>query len=60
VDDNDVGPDEPDGALVDLTGTPLAELISSDETVLAEALRRLLAEMDQPQEIIAAFQSYVR
>lgn len=46
--------------LVDVTDWSLAELVHSDDTVLAAALRRLLSEIDRPQEIIAAFQSYVR
>ena len=41
--------------LADVSGLPLAELIPADDTVLANSLRRLLAELDHPQEIIAAF-----
>jgi FXSXX-COOH protein len=47
------GTDQPE--LVDVTSLPLAELIPADDTVLANSLRRLLAELDHPQEIIAAF-----
>lgn len=43
--------------LVDVTAMPLAELVPSDDSVLGNALRRLLIEMDQPEEIIAAFSS---
>jgi FXSXX-COOH protein len=43
---------------VDVTGLPLAELLSSEDTVLSNALRRLLRDMADPQEIIAGWQSY--
>jgi FXSXX-COOH protein len=44
----------------DVSRLPLRELIAADDTVLDHSMRRLLAEMDRPQEIIAAFSSYVR
>jgi len=40
--------------LVDVTKLPLPDLLRSDNTVLANSLRRLLAEMEHPEEIIAA------
>jgi FXSXX-COOH protein len=43
--------------LVDLTHVELPELIDSDETVLANALRRILTEVDQEQGTVAGFQS---
>lgn len=46
-------------ALVDLTQVSLLELGSLDDSVLAISLRRLFAEADNPQEIIARFQSCV-
>jgi FXSXX-COOH protein len=46
-------------ALVDLTQVSLLELGSLDDSVLAASLRRLLAEADNPQEVIALFQSCV-
>lgn len=45
--------------LVDVTRMPLAELLRSDDTVLDNALRRLLAELAEPQEIIAAHNNVV-
>jgi FXSXX-COOH protein len=46
---------EAEPALVDLTGLPLPELFASDDSVLANSLRRLLADLDRPQDIIAGF-----
>jgi FXSXX-COOH protein len=43
--------------LVDLTHVELPELIDSDETVLTNALRRILTEVDQVQDTIADFNS---
>jgi FXSXX-COOH protein len=50
--------DPKDSDLVDVTQVPLEKLVSLKNTVLANALRRLLAEFDHPQEIIAAFDNY--
>jgi FXSXX-COOH protein len=44
--------------LADVSSLPLAELIPADDTVLANSLRRLLAELDSPQEIIAAHNNF--
>ena len=41
--------------LADVTAMPLPELLSSGDTVLDNALRRLLTEIDHPEEVIAAF-----
>ena len=46
--------------LADVTGLHLPDLLESDDSVLANSLRRLLAEIDHPQEIIAAFTAYAR
>jgi FXSXX-COOH protein len=46
---------EAEPALVDLTGLPLPELFASDDSVLANSLRRLLADLDRPQDVVAAF-----
>jgi FXSXX-COOH protein len=43
--------------LVDLTHVELPELLDSDETVLANALRRVVTEIDQEQDTVAGFQS---
>lgn len=42
---------------VDVSNVPLGKLLSSDDTVLTNALRRLLAHMDGPPENFAAFDS---
>lgn len=47
-------------ALIDVTQVPLAELLASDERVLAAAMRRVLADVEQAREIIAGFSSYAR
>lgn len=59
MDDVEVDSEDACADLVDLTRAPVDEIILSDDTVLTNSLRRLLAEMDQPQEIIAAFDSYL-
>ena len=52
--------DDQESGYVDVSRLPLRELIGADDTVLGHSMRRLLTEMDRPQEIIAAFSSYVR
>ena len=52
---SDIGDDGQVVDLVDVTAMALADLVSSDDTVLTNALRRLLAELDRPQEQYAAF-----
>lgn len=49
---------EEDDGLVDVTALPLEELVSSEETVLTNALRRLLREIDSPHEVIAGWNSH--
>jgi FXSXX-COOH protein len=44
--------------LIDVTHVSLDRLISADDTVLLNSLRRLLAEIDRPQEILSAFDNY--
>jgi FXSXX-COOH protein len=46
------------GLLVDVTMVPLADLVSPEETVLSNALRRLLEELDDPRGVIAGWSSY--
>jgi FXSXX-COOH protein len=43
--------------LVDLSDIALPELLDSDNTVLANALRRVLTEVDQEQDPVAGFSS---
>ncbi|MGH3796455.1 MAG: FxSxx-COOH cyclophane-containing RiPP peptide [Pseudonocardiaceae bacterium] len=45
--------------LVDLTGLPLSELLTMDESVLAQSLRRLAEETDRQEEIVAGFSNYL-
>jgi FXSXX-COOH protein len=58
---------DPEPSLADVTRSPadvtrmsLFELLLSQDTALANSLRRVVEDVDQPQEIIAAFGSYVR
>ncbi len=44
--------------LVDATKMRLDRLIATHDDILVNALARLLAELDEPREIIAAFDSY--
>jgi FXSXX-COOH protein len=41
--------------LVDVTNMPLARLLPADDSALANCLRRLLADLDRPQETLAGF-----
>lgn len=45
--------------LVDLDGLSLADIEQLDDSALAHALRRVLAEADGPEDPIAAFQSFI-
>ena len=44
--------------LVDVTALPLEALLSTEDTVLSNALRRLLRELADPREAIAGWSSY--
>ena len=53
------GPDDPGAShLVDVTRVRLDRLVSDHETVLMNALRRLLTDLDRPQEVLSAFDNY--
>lgn len=43
--------------VVDVSDLPLPELAFGDDTVLQDALGRLLIELDHPREIIAGWNS---
>lgn len=45
--------------LIDLDGISLADLEGFDDSVLAHALRRVLADADDLREPIAGFQSFI-
>jgi FXSXX-COOH protein len=53
---DDAGPDS--WSLIDVSGLPLDRLILDNETVLVNSLRRLVAELDRPQEVLSAFDNY--
>jgi FXSXX-COOH protein len=53
------GGEEREWQLIDVTQLPLLELMRSDDSALVTSLRRLQAEMTRPEEIIAAFSSYL-
>jgi FXSXX-COOH protein len=44
--------------LIDVSGLPLAALNSSSETALAQAIRRVLVSLDDPNGVISAFESF--
>jgi FXSXX-COOH protein len=48
-----------ESALADLTNVPLARLRTLDNSVFVTSIRRLLAEVDDPPEAIAGFQSSI-
>jgi FXSXX-COOH protein len=51
-------PTEDDGFdLVDLTGVGLDELMQLEPSVLAHSMRRILEDIDHPQDAVAGWQS---
>jgi FXSXX-COOH protein len=44
--------------LIDVTTLPLNALLSSEDTVLSNALRRLAQELADPRDAIAGWSSY--
>jgi len=48
---------EVDGALPEIGAMALEELLRSEDSVLADAVRRLVREADQPEQSYAAFGS---
>jgi FXSXX-COOH protein len=47
----------PQGTLVDLSEVSLADLQELDQSVFAHSLRRILDEVDRPQEAVAGWNS---
>ncbi|MDQ4033513.1 MAG: FxSxx-COOH protein [Actinomycetota bacterium] len=45
--------------LVDLTDLPLSQVMTMEESVLAQSLRRLAQDVDQQEDIVAGFQSFL-
>jgi FXSXX-COOH protein len=45
--------------LIDVTDLPLSEIIGSEESALANSIRRLIADLGSRQEIIAGFSNYL-
>ncbi len=50
---------DPDPSLPDVRTIPLAEFLAGNDTALARAVRRLAGEVAKPQDVLAAFTSYV-
>ena len=44
--------------LIDVTRVPLDRLIADGESVLRNSIRRLVAEVARPQEILSAFDNF--
>lgn len=55
--DGDIAEDLP--PLIDLTRVSLDQLQALDNPVLNASIRRILAEIDRPSEVIAGFQSSI-
>jgi FXSXX-COOH protein len=51
-------PDQ-DTHLVDLTGIPLERLLALGDSVLGQSLRRLIQEIDSPQDAVAGHNSAI-
>lgn len=45
--------------LVDLTDLPLSQVMTMDDSVLAQSLRRLAQDVDQQEYIVAGYQSFL-
>ena len=48
-----------DVQLIDASAIPLERLVALQDDALTAALKRVLRELDAPQEIMSAFDSYV-
>jgi FXSXX-COOH protein len=57
---SDAGQGGPDSSwgLLDVTGLPLNRLLATNDSVLVNALRRLVSELDRAQEVLSAFDNY--
>jgi FXSXX-COOH protein len=44
--------------LSDVTRLPLDRIVSGDDSALLNSLRRVLADIDRPQEVLSAFDNY--
>ena len=44
--------------LIDVTDRPITDLLGSGDSKLARSVRRLVRSLDDPDGVIAAFQSY--
>jgi FXSXX-COOH protein len=44
--------------LADVTRLPLDRILSGEDGALVNSLRRVLADIDRPQEVLSAFDSY--
>jgi FXSXX-COOH protein len=48
-----------DTNLVDVTGIPLERLLALGDSVLGQSLRRLIQEIDSPQDAVAGHESTI-
>jgi FXSXX-COOH protein len=55
---NGRGDDASDAVLVDVTRLPLNDLVSLDDSALANAIRRVLQDLERPHDTHATWQSY--
>jgi FXSXX-COOH protein len=44
--------------LIDVSKMPATELMTSDDSILARSIRRVIGSLDDPDGIISAFQSF--
>jgi hypothetical protein len=48
-----------DGQLIDLSGFSLDDLLRLDESVFSNALRRIMSDVDQADDVIARFNNRI-
>lgn len=45
--------------LIDVSGLSITEIVSSNDAILDRCLKRVVAEVEDPDGIISAFQSFI-
>jgi len=45
--------------LVDLTDLPLSQVMTMDESVLAQSLQRLVQDVDRQEDVVAGFSNFL-
>jgi FXSXX-COOH protein len=58
MDNADGAAADQDPGLVDVSALPLSRLISSSDSVLAHSLSRILTELDERKDVLAAFGNF--